>query len=528
MPNKVNLDAMIRREDFLVKEDSNTDRPKTSMIKIVDLIEGAGWYSVLRKPLFQRITDEWDPKRICDFIVSFVDGDFIPPLIMWPSEGGFNFVIDGSHRLGSLIAWTHDDYGDKTISQDFYGMEITQDQLKEGERTRQLIKRTIGSYEELQQINQTNDSGDATKLRRARRLQSAQLDILNVIGPAEKAESSFIKINDSAAKINNTERDLIKTRDNPNSIAARAIIRAGTGHKYWSSFETPKKEVIEKLAKQIYDALFRPPYESPVYTTDLPFAGKAFSGQSLSLVRDIVNIINKIPNTEKRKRGNGKSTLPTEGFAANATLKYLQECLRVLQLINDRKNGQSLGIHPTFYVYTADGRLKPASVYAVVNWVIEMEQKGLFGEFIKVRQRFEDALEQYDYLVQQIVRSYRSAYRSYPFVTDFYLKLMKELADETDIAVAVEKAVRAMDIGLSMKQPEKQGKSTKKKYDRNTKSEIFLDAAKKNVIECAYCHGRLHRNAITIDHDTRIRDGGLATADNGQPMHPYCNTLAKN
>ena len=525
--SKVNLDAMIQREDFTIIEKSNEEASKNSYVKIIELVPGAGWLKKLRKPLFQRVTDEWDSKRISDFISSFIYGDFIPPIIVWKSAGGSNFVIDGSHRLATLIAWTHDDYGDKELSQKFYGLEITQEQRKAAIKTRHLIEKSIGSYTELQNINQTNNQSDPDKLKRAGRLQSAQLEILLVTGTPETAESSFIKINDSAAIINKTERELIETRNEPVTIAARSIIHAGTGHEYWSSFSETKKKALKAKAKIIHDGLFEPQYESPVYDTNLPLAGKPFTGHPIALVRNFVLIVNK-KLIETKQEGKRKKVIPTKEEIETLTLTYLQKCEDALALINLKGRGDSLGIHPAFYVYTPDGRLKPASFYAVVAWVLEMKENNLFDKFLMVRKRFEEAIEIYDYIIQQIVRDHRSANKSYPYVKNFYLKLIDELSNEEDTGKAVQKASLAMNIRFSKKKPEENNRPTKRKADRNVKSQVFLDLAKSAVIECGHCGGRLHKNTISMDHTIPQSKGGRGTPDNLKPMHPYCNGIAKN
>src|SRR5690606_37769082 len=103
------------------------------------------FYTVIRKPDFQRETNEWDPAKICDFVTSFLEGDLFPAIILWQS-GSFIFVIDGSHRLSALVAWVHDDYGDGVISREFFESVIPTDQLKAADDTRRLVKRKIGSY----------------------------------------------------------------------------------------------------------------------------------------------------------------------------------------------------------------------------------------------------------------------------------------------------------------------------------------------------------------------------------------------
>jgi hypothetical protein len=112
----VNLDALIRREDFEIAIDSNKiqtveEAPK---LKIVELESDSFMFRRLRKPDSQRTTAHWPPEKIAAFIKSFVSGDLIPAVILWQSNTSGNiFVIDGAHRLSALIAWVHDDYGDK-------------------------------------------------------------------------------------------------------------------------------------------------------------------------------------------------------------------------------------------------------------------------------------------------------------------------------------------------------------------------------------------------------------------------------
>ncbi len=95
-------------------------------------------------------------------------------------------------------------------------------------------------------------------------------------GEAEKAESSFFKINQQASPIDDTELDMIKARRKPNALAARAFIRAGTGHKYWSAFDESVQLDIEKLAKEVYDLIFKPDLDSQIKTSDLPVAGRGY------------------------------------------------------------------------------------------------------------------------------------------------------------------------------------------------------------------------------------------------------------
>ncbi|MCX7593107.1 MAG: DUF262 domain-containing protein [Fischerella sp.] len=122
---KVCLDALIPRAAFEVKGEQGQNIARQN-ISIRDLEQNSFFYLFLRKPDFQRETNEWDANKVCEFIESFLDGDLIPAVILWRSSSSYYFVIDGSHRLSSLIAWINDDYGDGQISKQFYDGEITE------------------------------------------------------------------------------------------------------------------------------------------------------------------------------------------------------------------------------------------------------------------------------------------------------------------------------------------------------------------------------------------------------------------
>ena len=117
--SKVNLDALIPREDFEVDGGAEAQN-LGDKLKVSELVKGQGFfYSSLRKPDFQRETSDWDKNKIASFVKSFVEGDLIPSIILWQA-GQYIFVIDGAHRLSALIAWVNDDYGDGFISQSFF------------------------------------------------------------------------------------------------------------------------------------------------------------------------------------------------------------------------------------------------------------------------------------------------------------------------------------------------------------------------------------------------------------------------
>src|SRR5690606_27124917 len=139
---KTNLDAIIRREDFEVIG-NQTATNLFNNISITSLTSGL-FYPFLRKPDFQRETNEWDAKKIVEFIDSYINGELIPAIILWRNNSGLYFVIDGAHRLSALICWIKDDYGDGDISKKFYGDSINDEHREIAEKTRKLINKKIG------------------------------------------------------------------------------------------------------------------------------------------------------------------------------------------------------------------------------------------------------------------------------------------------------------------------------------------------------------------------------------------------
>src|SRR3989344_7270879 len=139
---KVNLDALIPREDFEVTDITSSGNKKDS-ISIEDMKLDAFFITNVRKPDFQRETNEWEPEKVVEFVESFISGDLIPAIILWRSPTGFLFVIDGSHRLSSLMSWINNDYGDGLTSKQFYDGVIDEEQKEIAKTTRNLMEKQV-------------------------------------------------------------------------------------------------------------------------------------------------------------------------------------------------------------------------------------------------------------------------------------------------------------------------------------------------------------------------------------------------
>jgi HNH endonuclease len=185
-------------------------------------------------------------------------------------------------------------------------------------------------------------------------------------------------------------------------------------------------------------------------------------------------------------------------------------------------------LHPIVYFYSQDGRHKVASFYAAVALVMDFEKDNYFNNFTKTRADFELILLESDYLVQQIVRRYRSAIDSYKHIKQYYQKITDTLLQGVEKDFVIKKIIASQEFNYLTIQPQKTNNITTKEFSRETKSATFIKEALLSAPKCKICGGYLHSNSISIDHIQRKVDGGLGTLDNAQLTHPYCNTTFKN
>jgi len=516
MAKNIVLDALIPREDFEVEDDTSGTTRNVGTIGARDLEYDSFFFSALRKPDFQRETNEWDAKRIVSLIESFISGDLIPAIILWRSASSYTFVIDGAHRLSALSAWINNDFGDGDISKTFYDGVIPEEQILASENTRKSVRRHIGLYSDYKLALRNPEKVEPQIAEKAKSLGALAIQVQWVEGDAKKAESSFFKINQQAASIDKTELKLLKSRRKPAGIATRAILRSGKGHKYWSSYGEEVQKEIQNLAEEINEIIFQPSLKNPIKTLDLPVGGKNFSSQGQSLILELVNKTNDAEKTNIDNDADG-----------HQTIKYLRKCLKVVRRLNS-VHPSSLGLHPAIYFYSKDGRHKPASFWAAIDFIQELEKNNKFDWFTDVREDFERFLQSHDYLIQQIVRKYRSAAAAYPQITELYF-LVAELIREGCSLDELPKLIKSNgNFTYTTLSNESGEEIISKDFSREKKSEVYIREAVESAIKCSICRGLLHRNAITIDHINRKQDGGLGTSDNGQLAHPYCNSTYKN
>ena len=114
-----------------------------------------------------------------------------------------------------------------------------------------------------------------------------------VTGDASKAEGSFFRINKEGTPLDDVEELLLRNRKRPVPIAARAVIRAGKGHRYWSAFDEQPAAAIESSAHLLHQILFEPEAKRVVKTLNLPLGGSKGVRTALEVLIEFILIANR-------------------------------------------------------------------------------------------------------------------------------------------------------------------------------------------------------------------------------------------
>ncbi|MFC0241043.1 GmrSD restriction endonuclease domain-containing protein [Rhodopseudomonas telluris] len=517
MARRVNLDAMIPREDFAIKEEE-TAIDLFKDFPITHLSPDSPYLKLLRKPDFQRETNHWSPEQVATFIASFLDNEVIPSLILWKSPG-FIFVLDGGHRLSALRAWVEDDYGDRSISLNFYGNEIPKDQKKIAARTRKLIEERVGRYTTLKGIVGSKVANLDTK--RANTLFTRSLTLQWVQGSADVAETSFFKINSQGTPLDDVETMLIRNRRKPIAISARAILRAGTGNAYWSSFEESRKVIVEELSKQLYASFFEPEVDIPLKTLDVPLGGSVSPVDALSLLIEYLTIAGTT-----QSQGTRSIERYSDDASGEETIEVLKAALRIVQRMTGNSES-SLGLHPAVYFYNERGKYSRflfLGMAALLSERLRNNDNHFFKKFTSARENMEKFLMENKSLIGILLQNMGKGNRVAK-MRDLFAFLV---AESVNRLVLPEEAIsqlglrgRIIDVNTTQTGPTK--------FSDDDKSQIFIKKALANALTCTVCGGKLDPNkSVSYDHLTRVRDGGIGHPSNGDLVHPYCNTGVKN
>lgn len=514
MAKRVNLDAMIPREDFAIDAgtyviDIFRDFP-VSYLSPESPIQ-----QLLRKPDFQRETNHWNPTQLVTFLASFVDSEVIPGLIMWKASR-YIFVIDGGHRLSALRAWMEDDYGDGFLSLAFYKGQISDEQRQIARYTRKLVEQTVGRYSTLRSQVAVKDDASEVVNRRAQVLFTRALALQWIQGTdAAVAETSFFKINSQGTPLDEIETTLIKNRRKPIAIAARAILRAGSGHKYWSGFGDDRSQEMEDVAEKFHDLLFEPEAESPVKSLELPLGGSVSPVNALGLLIEFLAIAGC------REKGGKVIEKYEDDDTGEQTIQVLKNALEIINRFTTN-NPPSLGLHPAVYFYNERGRYSRflfLGMTLLIQEKIRNNDDHFFKKFTKARKLVEQFLIDNKSLLGIVLQNLAKGQRV-PKMKELFEFLVNEF--QTQDEVKPETAMGRM--GLRGRVLDVVAIQAAPTFTDDTKSMLFIKHAIATALRCPICGGLLDpKKSVSYDHIKPVRDGGTGELENAQLAHPYCN-----
>ncbi|HEY4360675.1 MAG TPA: DUF262 domain-containing protein [Bryobacteraceae bacterium] len=516
MAHRVDLDAMIPREDFGVMDDSFA-LDLMSDFPIRHLTRDAPVLRLLRKPDFQRETNHWTPEQVVTLIESFVDSEVIPSLILWKAPS-YIFVIDGGHRLSALRAWMEDDYGDKHISRAFYRTDIPKKQLEIAERTRRVIEKRVGRYTDL--VAQVDlKTSPPTVNKRAQVLATRALPLQWIQGNAKAAETSFYKINSQGTPLDDTETMLIKNRRGPITIGARAIVRGGSGHKYWSGFSPEYAKEIEEVTAHIYEDVFKPEVDEPIKTLELPIGGSVSPVDALALLIEFLCIAGT------RQQGIRAIEQYSDDVDGQGTVSVLKNAYEVLNRMCGKSRG-SLGLHPAIYFYNEKGKYSRflfLAMSSVVQDKLRNNDSLWFKKFTEARSKLEAFLVANKSVLGMLIVNLSKGQRV-SRMRDLIEFLVLELRSRE---VTIEEAISV--LGQTGRIVDVRTVQASADITDDTKTAVFFRDAIKNALQCPICGGAMEpKKSVSFDHVERIREGGSGDIENVQMAHPYCNTGYKN
>lgn len=518
MAKTVNLDAMIPRADFREAQESPSQAEQIQTLNLSQLSPDSFLVPSLRKPDFQRETTQWTPAQVLVFLKSFLDNELVPSVILWRSPEKL-FVIDGAHRVSALLAWINDDYGDGINSRKFFEDKITDEQKKIADTLRKKIQNEIGSFATIKDaMYDTSTIHDDILKARASNARTRALSLQWVEGDAAKAETSFFKINKQGTPLDKTEERLLRERAKPIAIAARSIMRAGTGHKYWSNFEPEIVSRIEELSSELNGYLFSPEIKYPVKTLNLPHGGRSSPISAYNLLMDLIAYIvvgttavdDKIYIYQVDKDGTN-------------TIRTLEACIKTMKRITGNEMA-SLGLHPAVYFYNSNGRHMDAiflGMTKVVANAVRNNDSIFFKKFTKRRKIIEKIFLENKPLLNQANSAIYSARR-----VDKWADFIEKTTDEEQFGgeFTQEDILEALDLKgkVIAADVEEIGAN----FSDSTKSAIFLLETIRAAQKCPLCGGYIQmEKSASYDHIEAKHHGGNGAVSNIQITHPYCNSI---
>lgn len=561
---RVYLDHLILRENLRYKrsrEISATSK-ESPELRMSDLFGNhlSSRVKSLRKPDFQRATSAWTPEDCVSLLESIVNEQVIPSIIMWSSpENGYDYVLDGGHRISVMLAWLNDDWGDNLSPERFQDEEQEQKVRQAGKTVRDLVKIKIGSisdYKEAdEEFNRIVNEGKAPKLaldtirfNRARFYQrltkgSIAFHILWVPGDYEKAEQSFVKINKSGRELSDWEITLIDSRHSSLARTVMSIANINSVDHYWHDKEIDEAQQEEVRRKvndiitgihQLHNTLLKPTYETPIKRLQQPLLVAPDAEFKPYYLAELLTVIEggkgqKAETKDLMKRDKDK----TAEEIINNGRDLVQNTIDGLShLIGP--SPRSLALVPVLYFYTDAARYVRSLLYGWLYWLLSgsgidiLNRKRVFSIH---RAAFEQVLlENKEDIATGITRKTGSGPEVTHQTAQYYQGLLELLVEHKDntLSDAFGKGYASLTKKLTNKASRvKTSSGTSRTFTPSQKSTIVLANFFSSPNRCGICGGILDPTTdLQHDHILEFSKGGRTTIDNQRLTHPFCNNQA--
>ncbi len=352
--------------------------------------------------------------------------------------------------------------------------------------------------------------------RRAGLLFNRSIQVQWIQGNAAAAEKSFFRINSQGTPLNDIETLLIVNRRKPIAIGARALLRAGSGHRYWSAFTHEKAAEIESLATEFHNLVFLPEVNSPTKTLDLPIGGTVSPIDALALLVEFLAI-----TASNDKALKVASDYPDDEDGTS-TIESIRNTLKVIKRITGN-NSPSLGLHPAVFFYNEKGKFSRFLFLGIILMIKEKigeNNHTFFLDFSVAREAIEGFLvankSLIGILLQQMNKHSRIAR-----MKEMFLLLMKRFnSGET---VTVESLVTH--LGMKGRIIDAVDAKASTKIVDDIKSIVFVKQALSVALRCPICCGLIDTTkSASYDHNKDVKYGGTGTESNVQITHPFCNS----
>lgn len=564
---EVYLDHLIVRENLRYKRSDDQLQQDTRqlphLLRMVDLVGDhlASRDKKLRKPDFQRATWAWSPDECVSLLDSVVNEQVVPSIIMWPSaDNGFDFVLDGAHRISVVMAWLKDDWGQDVHADSGSPLE-EEDQLRIAEAAdavRRLVDAKIGTFADYvlaaQRFDRVVEEGEAPKrvldtrtLKRAQFYQKLSrgdigFNILWVTGDYERAEQSFLKINRSGRPLTDWETKLVENRNSSFARAVMSISNIASSRHYWPIIApegADQDQLREKIRSTLsgvdtlHTTLFNPPYQPQIRRLKLPLLAPTETEKKPYWVAELLTIIaggkGQESETEKLLR---RDQISSERDIIGNGFKLVQDTIATLDHLVG-PSPRSMGLIPALYFYSETGRYVRSLLYGLVYWLTSSNDDDTIlarkRAFCAHRAAFEQVLlNRKQEIVTRISRNSGSGPEvTYP-TARYYQGLMELLIERQDDiqSEAFAKAYLKLLNGLT-------DKKSRSVETAEIKSRNFTDKQKNTLVlrqrlnsldKCGICGGLLDpEDDVQHDHIVERFRGGPTSADNQRMVHPFCN-----